>query len=143
MNSQDLDTLLKTLSETTNHAERDRAALALVDLGNPSCLPTLLSAIESPLTEGHRSTLIYACSEFDCSDLIVDFTRIWLRSTDPIDVELIDVFAGMNNIQPEDARTVVNMLRSALADVPLSAQKKAKTQEIINHLETATPANTE
>lgn len=134
MRTDSYEVLIRTLQETSDHAERDRTALALVDLGNIDCIHLLIRLIESPSTENHRSTLIYACSEFDCSAFIVEFARIWLYSPDEMDIELIEVFAGMGSISSEDASIVVKMFQRLLTDSGLNKWKREKTSKIIHHL---------
>lgn len=48
--------------------ERNDAAIALMDLGDPVAIAPLISAIENPANRNARGTLIYALSAFDCSD---------------------------------------------------------------------------
>lgn len=53
--------------ESTNSDERNLAALALMDIGEPIAVSPLFSAIFKHGNEDNRGTLVYAVSYFDCT----------------------------------------------------------------------------
>lgn len=57
--------LVATLA-SSNPAERNAAAIALMDLGDPRAMEPLIQAIELPQNRHARGTLVYALSAFDC-----------------------------------------------------------------------------
>jgi HEAT repeat protein len=71
---QDLKSLIQKL-ESSSSSARDKAALALMDIGDESAVPPLLSAISRPENINHRGTLVYALGAFNCEpflDVLVD-----------------------------------------------------------------------
>lgn len=65
----DLQTLIDDLSSTTP-AVRDKAALQLMDIGDPRAVEPLLQAIAQPLNVNHRGTLVFALGAFDCGPFL-------------------------------------------------------------------------
>jgi hypothetical protein len=54
---------------------RNRAAIELMDSGNPEVVAALVAAIEKDDNRQARGTLIYALSGFDCSSLFSEIFR--------------------------------------------------------------------
>lgn len=61
-----LETLLPLLA-SSDPAVRDKAALALHDLGDSAAVAPLLKAISEPANANHRGTLVYALQALDCT----------------------------------------------------------------------------
>ena len=60
---QDLIAKLESISSS----ERNAAAIALMDLGDPLAVEPLIRAIENPANRNARGSLIYALSGFPCA----------------------------------------------------------------------------
>ena len=62
-----INTLLSNLS-SNDSGLRDKSAIELMDIGNPIAVKPLIEAIKEPNNINHRGTLVYALSNFDCSE---------------------------------------------------------------------------
>ncbi|HRF78664.1 MAG TPA: hypothetical protein PL070_01125, partial [Flavobacteriales bacterium] len=91
--------------------ERDRAALSLADCGRKACVPALLRVINDQRTKDHRSTLLYACSEYNCAEWVVDLVRIWITSDNAYDFHVLVVFDSMSEIPVELLDEALELLR--------------------------------
>lgn len=68
--------LIKLLTNAHSHVIRDYVAGIIADLKIKEAIPYLLKAIKSKETVNHRSALIWACTEFDCSKYLSFFVDI-------------------------------------------------------------------
>lgn len=68
--------LLNIVKETSNHAIRDTAALALREFGDERAVEALVTAIQDERTSNHRSTLVWACEAFDCTGYLPLFVDL-------------------------------------------------------------------
>lgn len=64
--SGDSFTELVAILASSSPGERNAAAIALMDLGDPRAMEPLIQAIELPQNRHARGTLVYALSAFDC-----------------------------------------------------------------------------
>lgn len=131
---QEFARLIEVLASTMDHAERDRAALSLADSGRSACVPALLRVIHDPRTVDHRSTLLYACSEYNCAEWVVDFVRIWVTSDHAYDFHVLTVFDSMSNI-PEDLLTeAFGLLAAVRCDEKEPLRRRNDAGRIMDHL---------
>ncbi|WP_374428978.1 HEAT repeat domain-containing protein [Ideonella dechloratans] len=70
----DLAGLRERLASTSPRT-RNIAAIELMDAGDSRAVPLLVEAIERPENRNARGTLIYALSDFDCSELCSQLVR--------------------------------------------------------------------
>ncbi len=131
---QEFDRLIEVLSSTTDHAERDRTALSLADSGRIACVPALLRAINDPRTVDHRSTLLYACSEYNCAEWVVDVVRIWVASDHAYDFHVLVVFDSMSDIPAEHLNEAFELLSAVQRDANEPLRRRIDAGRIMDHL---------
>lgn len=56
--------------DSADSSVRDKAALQLMDIGDPCAVDNLLRAISKPENKNHRGTLVYVLSAFDCEPFV-------------------------------------------------------------------------
>ncbi|MEK8035064.1 HEAT repeat domain-containing protein [Ideonella sp. DXS29W] len=66
---RELQSLIQDL-ESPSSSVRDKAALALMDMGNESAVVPLLQAISKPENLNCRGTLVYALGAFNCEPFL-------------------------------------------------------------------------
>jgi HEAT repeat protein len=131
---EEFDRLIHVLVSTTDHAERDLTALALADCGRIACVPALLKVLNDPRTKDHRSTLLYACSEYNCAEWVVDFVRIWITSDHAYDFHVLVVFDAMSNIPKELLDEAFELLSAVRADENDPLRRRIDAGRIMDHL---------
>ena len=131
---QEFAHLIEVLTSTMDHAERDRAALSLADCGRNACVPALLRAINDQRTKDLRSTLLYACSEYNCAEWVVDFVRIWITSDNAYDFHVLVVFDSMSEIPVELLDEALELLGAVQRDANEPLRRRVDAGRIMDHL---------
>lgn len=126
--------LLDALVATNDHSERDRLAIALADCGRRECVPVLLRVITDAKTLGYRSTLVYACSEFNCAEWVLEFAHLWASSGPELDHHLLGVFDGMGQVQRAQVEQAIAVLGAVHRDGNAQLGRGAEAARIIAHL---------
>ena len=82
--------LIESLA-SSDASTRNRAAIALMDLRDKAAIEPLIEAIERPANRNARGTLVYALSEFDCSERFAQLFRWALEGGYETSVEAISI----------------------------------------------------
>jgi len=89
--------LIIVFNYTKDAKVRDKIALIFADLSDKELLPILIKKISEIKYSKHISTLIYACSEYDCAEWIEFFVGIAIDLNDSSYLEAIGVIEEMHS----------------------------------------------
>ncbi len=90
--------------ESSSWSIRDKAAIALMDLGDERAIQPLLCAIAKPENANHRGTLVYALSAFNCEAFVEKLVDLVLTGN-------FEVSTGAFAIIEESASTIATIQR--------------------------------
>lgn len=134
-------TLLKdlgTLLVKTNDARlRDVLALKLSEIGNPKVVLYLLEALEKVKESNYNSTLIYACSEYDCSEGLNLFVDILIENDDVAYLDSIYAIKAIKSPVPKKEKKIaLQKIKNYLSIVSDKEKKQniIQCEKIINAL---------
>jgi len=85
------DQLIAVFNITEDARVRDKIALIFADLRDKDLVPILVNKIDEIKYSRHITTLIYACSEYDCSEWVEFFVNLAIELDDSAYVEAISV----------------------------------------------------
>ena len=91
-----LEDLIVIFKHTYDFKLLDGIALLFADASNKEVIKVLVDKIVELKDSGHTSTLIYACSEYDCAEYILIFAELLLYFEDS---NVDEVFAVMTEIK--------------------------------------------
>lgn len=131
---EEFKALLDALVATNDHGERDRLAIALAGSGRRECVPVLLRVIADPRTFNHRSTLVYACAEYDCAEWVLEFAELWSSSGPELDHHVLNVFDGMGTVHRAQLERAIAVLDNVHRDGDAQLGRRAEAARIIAHL---------
>jgi HEAT repeat protein len=94
--------LIELLRQTNSHKIRDETALALSDLRDERAIKPLAEMIQSPVTEGHRGTLVYALSAFNCIEILPLLVDLVISGGFEVSREAFLVIEGIEGEISED-----------------------------------------
>jgi hypothetical protein len=116
--------LIEIFNLTDNNKIRDKIALMFADLKNEKIVPVLINKINEIKYSGHITTLIYACSEYDCAEWIDFFVTLIIDLDDSSYLEAISVIEGMQKpIILSDKVICVKRLAVYLSSIGTESQK--------------------
>jgi uncharacterized UPF0160 family protein len=133
--------LVKIFSQTDNDKIRDKIALIFADLRDRHIVPVLINKINEIKYSKHISTLIYACSEYDCAEWIVFFVSLVIDLDDSSYLEAISVIEEIHApIKLSDKIICVKRLTDYLTAIDNGSEKYEDVEgllELIESLEIA------
>ncbi len=89
--------LLKIFEATDNYILIDKLALFLSDTGRAIILEPLIRKLNKIKQSNHTSTLIYVCSEYDCSEYILFFIDLLISNDYHTMIEAMSVLESIKN----------------------------------------------
>jgi hypothetical protein len=123
--------LIAIFTSTEDARIRDKTALIFADLRDEHLLPVIIKKIEEIKYSRHITTLIYACSEYDCAPWIEFFVSLAIDLDDAAYIEAIAVI-GEIKLPIKSSDRIICAKR--LMDYLSSAQKGSEKYEDIARL---------
>lgn len=133
----EVDRLLAQLRTTSDARVRNRAAIALSDMGIPEAFDAIVGLLGQDRTRGARGTLLYALEPYDCSTvlpLLVD-----LVIADPYESarQAAACITGIQAVVADDLwERLERQLRAAYeaADPPYAVKDPERREQVIGVL---------
>jgi hypothetical protein len=76
---------------------RDKISLILADIADIELVPIIIKKIDEIRNSGHITTLIYACSEYDCAKWIQFFVNLAIDFDDSVYLEAISAIDAISS----------------------------------------------
>jgi HEAT repeat protein len=110
--------LLQVLSETKTDALRNRAALALSDLGAEECVAVIFDLVSRPETENSRGTLLYALERFDCHAYLGELVGMVISGSFEVSRQALLLIQNIKGCVPKEQREeALSRLHDTLANI--------------------------
>lgn len=84
------------MAESDSGGLRDIIAIKFADANNRSCVPFLIEALKRNIHTQYVSSLIYACSKYDCSEYLHLFVDILILKKD---MSFVDAWYTIKNMK--------------------------------------------
>lgn len=110
-------------------------AMRYSEADNKLCVPFLIEAIKRNIHTKYVSSLIYACSFYDCSEHLQLFVDLLILKTDMSFVDAYYVIEKMTLTDELDKRYAINKLKAFLNNVDEAYSLKNELGEAIGLLE--------
>jgi len=128
--------LVEIFNYTNNDKLRDKLALIFADLTDRHVIPVLINKINEIKYSKHISTLIYACSEYDCAEWIDFFVSLVIDLDDSSYLEAISVIEEMNApIKLSDKVICVKRLMDYLSSIDKESEKYKDVEGVLELIE--------
>lgn len=128
--------LVKIFNLTDDNKARDKIALIFSDLSDEHIIPVLINKINEIKYSGHISTLIYACSEYDCAEWVVFFVELVIDLDDSSYLEAISVIEGMQKpIKLSDKVICIKRLADYLSSIGNESKKYEDIEAVLELLD--------
>jgi hypothetical protein len=128
--------LIEIFNHTSDCKARDKIALIFADLADKSIVPVLVRKIGQIKYSKHISTLIYACSEYDCVEWVVFFVNLIIDLDDSSYLEAISVIEEIRSpIILSDKIICVDQLTKHLLTIGKESNKYRDIESVIELIE--------
>jgi hypothetical protein len=134
---QDIKSQLVTIFNTTkNNGIRNKIAVIFSELEDPSIVPVLINKIAEIKYSGYISTLIYACSEYDCSEWIEFFVSLVIDLDDSSYIEAMSVISEMHKpLKLSEKIVCVKRLADYQASMDKGNEKYQDVEDVLEWIE--------
>lgn len=128
--------LVAIFNQTADNGVRDKIALIFADLRDESVVPILINKIGEIKFSKHISTLIYACSEYDCAEWIDFFVNLVIDLDDSSYLEAISVIEEMHSpVKLSDKVICVKHLMEYLSSLDKESEKFKDVEGVLELIE--------
>lgn len=128
--------LIAIFTSTEDARIRDKVALIFADLHNEQLVPIIIKKIEEIKYSRHITTLIYACSEYDCARWIEFFVSLVIDLDDTAYIEAIAVIEEIKlPIKSSDRIICAKRLMDYLSSVEKGSEKYEDVARLLDFIE--------
>lgn len=136
LQTNDIVSLGKILVNTQSSGLRDVIAMRFIDAKNDLCVPFPIEAIKKSIHTKFISSLIYACSHYDCSDYLQVFVDLLILKSDMSFVDSWYVIENMAGpIEKGEIMYASNKLRAFIETVEESNSLRGELTKAIKIIE--------
>jgi hypothetical protein len=116
LNKSDIDSLGRILATSDSAGLRDIIAYKFSHANKPACIPYLIESLKRNIRTNHISTIIYACSNYNCSEYLQVFADLLMLKQDMSFVDAWYTIENMRGPVPDpEILYAVNKLKAFLA----------------------------
>ena len=131
--------LVAVFTSTEDPRIRDKVALIFADLHDEDLVPIIIKKIEEIKYSRHITTLIYACSEYDCARWIEFFVSLAIDLDDAAYIESISVIEEIRSpIKSSDRIICVKRLMDYLSSGEKGSGKYEDIERLLDFIEDMT-----
>lgn len=110
---------------STDPAVRNRAALQLMDIGDPRAVEPLLQAIARPENVNHRGTLVFALGAFDGEPFLETLVDLALTGNFEVSTDAFSAIEASAVTEPAMARVRAQLARYQPGSLAVEHQQMA------------------
>ena len=130
------DQLIDIFNITKDAGIRDKIALFFSDLYDEDLVPVLIKKIDEIRYSKHITTLIYACSGYDCAEWIVFFVGLAIEFDDSTYIEAIGVIEEIRSpIKLSDRIVSAKLLMERLSTMEKDNEKYKAIESLLELIE--------
>lgn len=130
------DQLITVFNVTEDARVRDKIALIFADMCDKDLVPVLINKINEIRYSRHITTLIYACSEYDCAAWIEFFVNLAIEFDDSAYLEALSVIDAVSSpIKLNDQIICVKRVMDYLSSTDKGAEKYKDIEELLELIE--------
>lgn len=131
-----LNQLIHIFNHTGNYKLLDTIAILFADINDDLALQSMINKLEILKTSNHISTLIYACSEYDCGNYIEFFSDMLIQCDYHAMLECLSVFNNIKKpINFSEKASVMNKLNQYLLGLKIDDAEYELIQEALETIE--------
>ena len=121
--------LTELLNVSNSYKILDTVALAINELEYSKGLPFLIKRIKDPFTRNHNSTLLFACSSFNCSEYIDDLISVFINDNYHASLEAMQLLIENCNYDNDKIEKILNLIE----EHSIKKSFKGDKEDLYNH----------